>query len=303
MARDRLPPLKSLEGFEAAARLGSFAAAAQELGLTQSAISHQVRNLEEALGHALFRRVYRQVVLTDAGRDFHRTVRDMLKVLRGGVSRLAPYRKANSVIVYADAGFAGCWLQPRLPRLMADLPGMDLWLDSRGLAVDFETTELDIFLTDAPDGGDTGLPSETLLGLDYAVYAAPALAGAAAGFLEGRGAVPLLHDEGPVDWAAWFAHFGFAMPGGDALIAGPTFTAMPALLGAAADGLGLALAAQGYAAPWVARGELVPVGDRIWLGAAQLTMVVRAKGRGDAHVHALADWLRAAAASGQPIDR
>lgn len=303
MARDRLPPLKALEGFEAAARLGSFAAAAQELGLTQSAISHQVRNLEEALGHALFRRVYRQVVLTDAGRDFHRTVRDMLKVLRGGVSRLAPYRKANSVIVYGDAGFAGCWLQPRLGRLMADLPEMDLWLDSRGLAVDFDTTELDIFLTDAPDGGDTGLPGEVLLRLDHAVYAAPALAQVGAAFLQGGPAVPLLHDEGPVDWAGWFAHFGLAMPGGDALIAGPTFTAVPGLLGAAAAGLGLALAAQAYAAPWVARGELVPVGDRLWQGAAQLTMVVRAKGRGDVHVHALAEWLRAEAGSGQPVGR
>jgi LysR family glycine cleavage system transcriptional activator len=76
---------------------------------------------------------------------------------------------------------------------------------------------------------------------------------------------------------------------------------MPGLLGAAADGLGLALAAQAYAAPWVARGELVPVGDRVWHGAAQLTMVVRAKGRGDVHVHAMADWLRAEAGSGQPV--
>jgi len=212
--------------------------------------------------------------------------------LRGGVSRLAPYRKANSVIVYADAGFAGCWLQPRLKRLMADLPEMDLWIDSRGLAVDFETTELDIFLTDAPDGGDTGLPEETLLTLDHAVYAVPELAAAGAAFLEGGTPAPLLHDEGPVDWAGWFAHFGLPAPPGDALIAGPTFTAVPGLLGAAADGLGLALAAQAYAAPWVARGELVPVGDRVWQGATQLTMVVRAKGRGDVHVHGVADWLR-----------
>ena len=90
MAR-RLPPLKSLEGFEAAARLGSFAAAAEELSLSQSAISHQVRALEEALDQPLFRRIYRQVVLTDAGKDFYRTVRQVLRTLREGVARLAPY--------------------------------------------------------------------------------------------------------------------------------------------------------------------------------------------------------------------
>ncbi|MDQ3143878.1 MAG: LysR family transcriptional regulator, partial [Pseudomonadota bacterium] len=132
----RLPPLKSLEGFDAAARLGSFAAAADELGLSHSAISHQIRALERALDQDLFRRVYRQVVLTDAGRDFHRTVRQMLKALRDGVDRLAPYRKPNSVILYCDHAFADGWLMPRLSDLIAKLPQVDLWLDSRGSTVD-----------------------------------------------------------------------------------------------------------------------------------------------------------------------
>src|SRR5688572_21643304 len=103
--RYRLPPLTTLEGFDAAARLGSFSAAAEELGLSQSAVSHQIRNLERALDQELFSRTFRQVALTDAGREFHRTVREMLHQLRRGVERLAPYRKPNSVVIYCDPAF------------------------------------------------------------------------------------------------------------------------------------------------------------------------------------------------------
>ena len=89
-------PLKSglstLRGFDAAARLGSFADAAGELHLTHSAVSHQIRTLEGELGQPLFRRIARSVVLTDAGKDFAQTVGRVLRTLDDGVGRLSPYR-------------------------------------------------------------------------------------------------------------------------------------------------------------------------------------------------------------------
>jgi LysR family glycine cleavage system transcriptional activator len=80
--------LSILRGFDAAARLGSFAKAAAEMLLTESAISHQIRALEGALGRPLFRRVGRSVVLTDAGKEFGRTVHRALRDLDDGAMRL-----------------------------------------------------------------------------------------------------------------------------------------------------------------------------------------------------------------------
>jgi len=92
--------LSTLRGFEAAARLASFALAANELHLSHSAVSHQIKLLEAELGQPLFRRVGRSVVLTDAGKDFARSVRDILQRIEDGVARLAPYQKPGGVIVY-----------------------------------------------------------------------------------------------------------------------------------------------------------------------------------------------------------
>lgn len=88
-----LPPLSTLIGFEAAARLQSFSRAAEELHITQSAISHQVRVLEDHLGQPLFRRIGRRIELVDAGRDFLITARTALEELRHGVRRLNAYSK------------------------------------------------------------------------------------------------------------------------------------------------------------------------------------------------------------------
>ncbi len=96
-----VPPLQFLQGFEAAARLGNFSKAAEELGLSQSAVSHQMRLLEERLGQPLFLRVGRHVRLTDAGRDYSRTVTRALAELDTGYRRLEPYRKPRSVVIYA----------------------------------------------------------------------------------------------------------------------------------------------------------------------------------------------------------
>lgn len=93
------PPLNALRGFEAAARLGSFHQAAAELHLTQSAISQQIRSLENYLEQPLFFRSGRSVSLTDAGQDLYSTAQVMLQQLAVGIRRLDQYRKPNQLIV------------------------------------------------------------------------------------------------------------------------------------------------------------------------------------------------------------
>lgn len=290
--RQRLPPLKSLEGFDAAAQLGSFAAAADALGLSQSAISHQIRLLELALGQPLFRRVHRQVVLTDAGRDFHRTVRNMLQGLRNGVDRLTPYRKPNSVILYCDQAFSEAWLTPRLGSLRDAAPAVDLWLDSRGTRVDLDRTEVDIFVTQDEPDEENG--AQHLMALHFRPYASPQLAqriageATAASLAEQR----LLHVEGKVDWSAWLAKWD-ELPTGkcDWLAAGPTFSDVSTMMKVAALGLGIGLVPDLFAAPMVAAGALVPIGARVWTDAAAYRMIVNNDPQNDEYVIPVCDWL------------
>lgn len=291
--RDRLPPLKSLEGFEAAARLGSFAAAAHELGLSQSAISHQVRALERALDQPLFRRVHRQIVLTDAGRDFQRTVRQMIGTLRHGVDRLTPYRKPNSVVLYCDQTISEYWLMPRLPALMRALPQVDLWIDSRGVEVDVDRMEVDILI--ARDGIDAEESAEDaaspFLSLDFQPFATPALARQAGDMTSSDQCrtVPLLHLEGAVGWTNWFEDQAGA--GAAGLDAGPTFSDARGLLVAAAQGLGVALAPTLFAAPAVAAGVLAPIGTRRWFAAQRYRISVNHDPADAAYVLPVHRWL------------
>ena len=140
----RLPPLSSLRGFEAAARLGSFSKAATELHMTQSAISHQIKLLEEFFGQPLFKRINRAVEVTDAGVDFLNTTTKALNVLAQGVSRLEFYKKPGSVVLSTTPAFASKWLLPRLPKLRQALPELEPWIHTCTEQDSMDHSEIDI---------------------------------------------------------------------------------------------------------------------------------------------------------------
>src|SRR5258706_1124474 len=119
----RLPPLATLRPFEAAARLESFSKAADELHLTQGAVSHQVRVLEEHLGPALFHRHGKRVTLTQSGRAFAERIRGALAeiALAADVARGSGGRD-NSLTISVLPSFASRWLMPRLIRFMEANP-------------------------------------------------------------------------------------------------------------------------------------------------------------------------------------
>ena len=140
------PPLNVLRGFEAAARLGSFHQAAQELHLTQSAISQQIRSLEELLGQPLFHRQGRSVALTDAGQDLLETTQNVLLQLAVGIQRLEQYRKPNQLVLNTSSAIARHWLLPRLADFHRQHPDIDLWLFTSDEEPDMAEQTIDLAL-------------------------------------------------------------------------------------------------------------------------------------------------------------
>lgn len=151
---ERVLPLRGISVFEAAARTTSFHAAARELNLTPSAVSHQIRLLEEVLGVRLFDRVGRGVILTPEGADYARAVRQSIRRLRLATSDIkarggkgpAP---AAVVRIKAPPSFAHCWLLPRLADLLARHPGIEIRLNSQGSSMQGERIPWPVF-ADAP---------------------------------------------------------------------------------------------------------------------------------------------------------
>lgn len=251
----RLPSIQALVGFEAAARLSSFSRAAEELAMTQSAISHQIRSLEQQLGQDLFRREGRQVTLTDAGRDLLETARRTLATLKTGLGRLDFYVKPGSVVFSCPPAWARYWLLPRLPDLRSQYPDIDPWIVPSNSAVDVDHSETDCFVTLANS------PPPGLLSLELArdcltPVCAPAYLGRARKKLKIKDMPQqsLLHDE---DWEGWNRWFEAAGLDGPAPVSGMNSSDSGLVLDAALAGQGIALASKTIAAGALAKGELL----------------------------------------------
>ena len=133
---ERSLPVRGIAVFEAAARAVSFHAAAQELNLTPSAVSHQIRLLEETLGVRLFERVGRGVTLTAEGADYARSVRPSMQRLRVATNQIRARAKTGGALevvrIELPPSLAHCWLLPRLAELIAEHPGIDIRVNAQG---------------------------------------------------------------------------------------------------------------------------------------------------------------------------
>ncbi|MBN8940835.1 MAG: LysR family transcriptional regulator [Rhizobiales bacterium] len=288
-----MPPMAAMAGFEAAARLSSFSLAARELNMTQSAVSHQVRALEEHLGQPLFLRLNRRVELTDAGRDFHKTVVATLETLRLGVRRLGFYTKPGSVVLAMPPAFATGWYMPRLARLKADHPAMEPWLLTTEEEVNLADSEVDILVTRGRADRD-GLVSVTLFSDTVWPLCAPALRATMPADPDARAFLdcPLLHDETEDDWQKWFQAGGVDQR---QAVKGLNFSDSGIMLDAAARGLGVCLGSLNLASERLERGELVLCGDRGMASASPFVLVAHPRNLRHAAVSALWDWLVAEA--------
>ena len=132
----RLPPLTAMRNFEVAARYLSFTKAAEELFVTQAAVSHQIKALERNLGVSLFRRLNRALVLTDEGQALLPYVRGAFDQLAAGVQQLEQLCCAGSLTISTTPSFAGHWLVSRLGRLRSEHPDIELRLNATERQVD-----------------------------------------------------------------------------------------------------------------------------------------------------------------------
>lgn len=272
-----LPPLNALRAFEAAARAGGFARAAQELNVTPAAVSQQVRQLEQYLGVVLFERQGRGLALTDAGRAGLERLSRAFDLIGEAAAAWRAGDTERELVIACDPGLSGLWLAPRLFALPeAALAGVRLSL-VEGAALDRVrggAAELALsYAQDPPEGFEVLLESpETLT---------PAAAPGLAALLRDRDALErarLLHDASALavegeDWRSWFAaegRFGVDLQAGD------RFSDPAALIAAAAAGRGVALIRRKLSRSALLSGALAPLfpdGDRA--GAASYRLCAR----------------------------
>jgi LysR family transcriptional regulator, glycine cleavage system transcriptional activator len=251
----KLPPLTALEGFESAARLKSFSLAAEELNITQSAVSHQIRALEDFFSMSLFNRVGRSVELTTAGYDFLQTTTDVLKALARGKRRLDFYFRPGSVVWGATPGFASKWLLPRYNKLREWFPEVQPWLFSTDETYDLESQEVDLAIW----YGDGLWPGVTATKL-FHDYLTPMLSPAyfkqhaTMTSIEEMENLPLIHDERSDDWLAWYNQIGEER---EDCVSGSVFSDPALVLEAAATGQGIGLGSLLMANEYLESGALV----------------------------------------------
>ena len=171
--RFTLPPLDRLEVFEAAARTLSFTRAADELALTQSAVSRSIASLEERLGFALFERRHRALLLTERGRTLKRAATEALERLDETIARLRGRDAVRTLTVTASISFASLWLVPRLARFTREHPHIDVRIAASNEIVDLDQAGIELAVRYAPAG--RAADGDKLFGEEVFPMCSPAL--------------------------------------------------------------------------------------------------------------------------------
>lgn len=304
-----LPTLDGLPTFEAAARNMSFTKAAEELAVTQSAVSKQIKQLEEQLGVTLFDRRSRTLALTEAGYELHQAAIDALDRLQATVDRLQ--RDGNEITVTMTTGFASMWLIPRLDRFRARHPDVDVRISATTSLLDLARNRIDVAIRICPPhlvSPDT----PRLFDADVIAICSPRLIKSPNRSLAHPRDIArytLLRCDQPelrgtfMDWETWFAALGFGNLEPTATL---TFNQADQAIQAAIAGQGIALTQARIVADRIKSGELIaPLGPGVPGGRA--FYVVREATRNQnptraARVSAFVDWLveEASACERQP---
>lgn len=207
----KLPPLAALRVFEAAARLGSISAAADELSVTHSAVSQQIKSLEESFGVRLFGRAGRRVVLTAAGRELALGANEALCALARTANLVRRRANPHRLTVTTLPSFATRWLSPRMGSFLRLEPRVEISLIAASAVLDFDRDGIDVALRFGL-GDWPGMRAERLLDDEMLVVANPAYLG---GPLPRQPAdlagCTLLRSDGEF-WAPWFARVGLDWP-------------------------------------------------------------------------------------------
>jgi LysR family transcriptional regulator, glycine cleavage system transcriptional activator len=253
--RPHLPPLNALKAFEAAARHESFTRAAEELCVTQGAVSHQVKALEAELAVKLFNRERQRLIITEAGRDYLTVVRDALDRIAIGTERLLQRQNAGVLTVSTSPDFAAKWLVHRLGHFAEAHAEIDLRISATLHHVDFAREEVDLAVRHG-DGNWPGLDTVRLSSEQLFAVCSPKL-------LSGRHRLskpadilkfPLIHMDSRTDWNNWLQEAGLDEAG---VTHGPVLNRASMVIDAAINGQGVALARTTLAAWDLINGRLM----------------------------------------------
>jgi len=294
----RLPSLNGLRAFEAAARHLSFTQAASELNVTQTAISHQIRRLEEELGIRLFIRKNRALALTPKARDYLPGVRAAFNDLRLATDRLLRKDDDHVLTVSTLASLAAKWLLPRLTAFQEAHPGIDVRITTSTTLVDFRGGDV-VAAIRYGRGNWQGLRAEWLMADDFFPVCSPAL-------LNGKRPLKcpedlrdhvLLHTStNGDDWRQWLTAAG--LPSDISKPPGITFDLILMTVQAAIDGIGVAMGRTSYVQDDIAKGRLV-VPFKIALPADAGFYLVSPEGVPEPpKLRAFRQWLVASAKNG-----
>jgi LysR family transcriptional regulator, glycine cleavage system transcriptional activator len=302
----QLPSLAGLRTFEAAARHLSFTKAATELHLTQSAVSRQIRVMEDYLGLKLFERVKQRLLLTEAGRSYVRDVRTALDQMQAATLNLLAHQGQGGILNFATPpAFGMKWLIPRLGAFSSAHPDILVNLVTRTKPFDFEAEHLDAAIHYGADDWP-GVISHRLIGEEIALICAPAYLERRR-LLEPRDLEPhvlLQHARRPNAWREWLdAH----QVHGVNASAGPRFEHMYMIMQAAAAGLGVALLPRLLVNDDVAAGRLMIPLEGSFMSREAYCLVYPEAKRNDPKVDVFRRWLlreaenaRRTALPGQP---
>ncbi len=242
----RLPALNALKSFEAAARHESFTRAAEELCVTQGAVSHQVKALEEELGIKLFNRERQRLVITEAGREYLAVVRDALDRIAVGTERLVQRQSSGALTISTSPDFAAKWLVHRLGRFAETHPDIDLRVSAAMHHVDFAREDVDVAVRHG-DGNWEGLYVQRLCAEQLFAVCSPKLTAGRPRLAKPSDVLkfPLLHLDARNDWTKWLEAAGVSAAD---VSRGPVMNRASMLIDAAVDGQGIALARTALAA-------------------------------------------------------
>src|SRR5215472_1489514 len=286
-----LPSLNGLRAFEAAARLLSFTRAASELNVTQTAISHQIRRLEEQLGLKLFVRRNRTLALTREAESYLPAVRAAFEDLRRATQRLTRPKRDGLLTVSTLASLAAKWLLPRVVAFQEAHPGLEVRVSASTHLVDFQREEIDMAVRYGR-GDWPGLRADWLMAEDIFPVCSPALL---------NGPNPLKRPEDLAhhtllhatlsreDWQLWLTAAG--LPTELAQRRGLTFDQSFMCIQAAIEGLGVALGRSAFVETDIAQGRLVVPFDVVLPAEAGFYIVAPEETADDPKIALFREWL------------
>jgi LysR family glycine cleavage system transcriptional activator len=288
-----MPPLKALSAFEAASRRGSFSRAAEELGVTPSAISHHIQKLEDFLGVRVFSRHAGRAALTNAGRLYAGEIERAFGTIMGATRLVAPQSQRDHLFIASGPSFAAKWLQPRIGNFIGQHPGIGIRLSTIADLRDLETIRFDLAIAYGRPPVVNGRQIEPLLAERLRPLCSPRL-------IEQLGLrepgdlarATLIHSSNALTWTDYLRKVtGASIKARHEL----WFDRSTMAIDAAVEGLGVVLESEILAAKEIDKGTLVAPFRQLEFEVETISyyLVRSAEAKGRSHVGAFEAWLRA----------